>query len=148
MNDADRHQRGLLKLLAVARRAVEAAGRTIGDLEAARKSAGDALEKLEAAIRTEEAVALGRTEIGFRDLAGYLAGAGAKRAALITTCRSLDAELAAAREALTDAEIERRKLSHLADLRADALRKRRDKRDGVLLDDAGRRRIDARSGRF
>ena len=99
-------------------------------------------------MRTEEAVALGRTEIGFRELAGYLAGADAKRASIIATCRSLDAEIAAARDALTSAEIERRKLSHLADLCAAADRKSRDKREAKFLDDAGRRSPTSRGGRF
>lgn len=148
MNDSTRHYRGILKLLAVARREAEAASRRLADLEGARASAGDALGRLEAAIRTEEAVALGRTEIGFRDLAGYLAGAAAKRDALIATCRALDGQIAAAREALTAAEIERRKLDHLRDLQAVALRKRRDKREGALLEEAGRRLAASRSGRF
>lgn len=148
MNNALRDYRGLMKLLAVARREAEAAGRRLVDLESSRKGAGDALDRFEAAIRTEEAVALGRTEIGFRDLAGYLAGAGPKRAALIATCRSLDAEIDAARKALAAAEVERRKLDHLADLRAEALRKRRDKREGALLEEAGRRPRTGRSGRF
>jgi hypothetical protein len=148
MNNAMRQYRGLMKLLAVARRTSEGQRRRVDELEGARASAGDALHRLEAAIRTEEAVALGRTEIGFRDLAGYLAGAAAKREALLATCRALDAEIAAAREALTAAEIERRKLDHLCDLRAAALRKRRDKREGALLEEAGRRQAVARSGRF
>lgn len=148
MNNAWRDPRGLMKVLAVARRAAETASRKLADAESSRKSAGDALDRFEAAIRTEEAVALGRTEIGFRDLAGYLAGAVQKRAAMIATCRSLDAEIDAAREALAAAEVERRKLSHLADLHAEAVRKRRDKREGALLEEAGRRLTSARSGRF
>lgn len=140
--------KGLIKLLSLARRSAESASRRLADLEAARRSAGDALERLEAAIRTEEAVALGRTEIGFRDLAGYLVGAASKRESIIATCRSLDAEIAAAREALTDAEIERRKLRHLADLSADAVRKIREKRERALLDDAGRRLKTSQRGRF
>jgi hypothetical protein len=148
MNDSMRQYRGLLKLLAVARREAESQRRRVDDLEGSRASAGDALRRLEAAIRTEEAVALGRTEIGFRDLAGYLAGASAKREALLATCRALDVEIAVAREALTAAEIERRKFDHLCDLQAAALRKRRDKREGVLLEEVGRRLASSRSGRF
>ncbi len=148
MTDAPRQYRGLLRLLAVARRAAETASRAVADLEASRRTAEDAIEKLEVAIRTEEAVALGRTEIGFRDLAGYLAGAGSKRAALLATCRSLDAEIGAARKTLTEVEIERRKLGHLASVQSEAMRKRRDKREGALLDDAGRRLAVTRSGRF
>jgi flagellar export protein FliJ len=148
LTDPVREHRSLLKLLALARRTAETASHRVADIEASRRSAHEALERLEAAIRTEEAVALGRTEIGFRDLAGYLAGAASKRSALIATCRSLDAEAAAAREALTAAEIERRKLGHLADLRAALLRKRRARRDQSQLDDAGRRLTASRSGRF
>ncbi len=140
MNDAARHVRGLLKLLAVARRSSDAASLTLANLERSRQDAVAALEQLEAAIRNEEAVALGLTEIGFRDFAGYLAGAGVKRSAILATCRSLDAEIAGAKDALVVAEIERRKLDHLADLAAAALKKRRDKRENALLDEAGRRR--------
>lgn len=148
MIDSMRHYRGLLKLLAVARREADGASRRLADLEASRMSAAAALERLETAIRTEEAVALGRTEIGFRDLAGYLAGAAAKRDTLIATCRSFEAEIAVAREVLTAAEIERRKLDHLRDLQATALRKRRGKREGALLEESGRRPAASRSGRF
>jgi flagellar biosynthesis chaperone FliJ len=148
VSDDFRQYRSLLKLLAVARRTAEAERRKLVEREAARASAADALERLEAAIRTEEAVALGRTEIGFRDLAGYLAGAGSKRAALIETCRALDGEIAAAREAVSLAEVERRKLDHLVERAADTLRKRRDKKEAAALDEAGRRHAASRSGRF
>ena len=148
MSDTTRRYRGLLKLMALARRSAETASRRLAELEASRRSVGKALDLLEAAIRTEEAVALGRTEIPFRDLAGYLAGAAEKRAGLMATCRSLDAEISAAREALAAAEVERRKLDHLADLRAERLRKRRAKRESLLLEDAGRRRAAKPSSRF
>jgi flagellar export protein FliJ len=145
VNDTTRHLRGLLKLLGLARRGVEAAGRALADLDRSRRHAGDALERLEAAIRTEEAVALGQTEIAFRDFAGYLAGAGAKRAALVETCRTLDAQIAAAKAALVAAEIERRKLDHLVDLAAGMLKKRRAQRENAALDEAGRRLAPGRS---
>ena len=148
MSDTTRRHRGLVKLMALARRSAEAASRRLAELEASRLGVGKALDLLEAAIRTEEAVALGRTEIGFRDLAGYLAGASEKRAGLIATCRSLDAEISVARETLALAEVERRKLDHLADLRAETLRKRRAKRESLLLEDAGRQRAARRSSRF
>ncbi len=148
MNDGTRQYRGLLKLLALARRESEGCRRRVDELEALRAGAEDALDRLEAAIRTEEAVALGRTEIGFRDLASYLAGAAAKRDALVSTCRALNSDIVAAREALAAAEIERRKLDHLCDLQATALRKRRDKREGALLEEAGRRLAVVRRGRF
>lgn len=139
MNDTTRHLRGLLKLLSLARRHVDAAGLRLTSLERSKSDVSDALALLEAAIRSEEAVALGRTEITFRDFAGYLAGAGAKRLSLVETCRSIDAEIDAARAALVAAELERRKLEHLVDLAATALKKRRAKRDNAKLDDAGRR---------
>lgn len=148
MKDAFGHYRGLLKLLSVARRTAEGARLTLAERQKALARAEEALAGLEAAIRTEETVALGRTEIGFRDLAGYLAGAEAKRAALIATCRALEGEISVAREAITAAEIERRKLDHLTDLAAEALRKKRDKREVARLDDAGRRLTSSRKGRF
>lgn len=148
MNDPIRDHRGLLKLLAVARRTAETASRRLADLQSSRRTAGEALDTLEAAIRTEEAVALGRTEIGFRDLAGYLSGAASKRKTMIATCCALDAEIDAAREALISAEVERRKLEHLANLRAEIVRRRRNRRDGALLEETGRRLTSVRSGRF
>lgn len=134
------HYKGLLKLLLAARREAERSARFLTDLERSRQDAAGSLDRLDAAIREEEAVALGRADIGFRDFAGYLAGAAAKRAALLQSCRALDAEIVAAREALTSAEIERRKLDHLVDLVAAAIRSQRRKRENSLLDDAGRRR--------
>ncbi|MDZ7628208.1 MAG: hypothetical protein U5J99_07335 [Parvularculaceae bacterium] len=140
MNADFSHHSSLLKLLAIARRNGDSQALALADLETSRRDAAAALDRLEAAIRTEEAVALGRTEIGFRDFAGYLAGATAKRAAILASCRTLDEAIAGARARLKAAEIERKKLEHLVGLAAAGLKKRRDKREGAMLDDAGRRR--------
>ncbi|MFN0022776.1 MAG: hypothetical protein ACKVS5_02650 [Parvularculaceae bacterium] len=136
-----RRYKSLLKLLKVARHNAERASRALGDLHASKSGVEAALARLDTAIRAEEEVALGRTEIGFLDLAGYLAGAAQKRAALRATSDGLTAEIAAAGAALEACELERRKLEHLADLMAQDLRKARLKRDNTLLDDAGRRRL-------
>lgn len=144
MSEEFNHHRGLLKLLAIARRNQESEALALADLEAARRETAAALDRLEAAIRMEEAVALGRTEIGFRDFAGYLAGATAKRDAILASNRTLDAGIAGAKARLRLADIERKKLEHLVDLAAAALKKRRQRRDGAMLDDAGRRRAAAR----
>lgn len=136
-----RRYKSLLKLLKIARRNAERASRALGDLQSSKSAAEAALARLDTAIRAEEEVALGRTEIAFLDLAGYLAGAAQKRAALQGTCDGLTKEIAAASAALAACELERRKLEHLADLMAQDLRKDRLKRDNALLDDAGRHRV-------
>lgn len=134
-----RQFRALLKLRAVAGRSVEAAARSLKDLEQARAEAGRALDRLEAAIRLEETIALGRAEIGFRDFAAYLTGAAAKREAIIASCRSLEREIAAQREVLAAADLERRQFDHLVDQIAVSIRQRRQKAENARLDDAGRR---------
>lgn len=139
MSEGVRHYRGLLKLRGVARRAAETAARSLSDLEKAKSDALAALERLDAVIRKEEAVALGRTDIGFRDFASYLEGASAKRAALLQSCRTLDDEIAAARAGVLEAEIEFRKFDHLAAQFEKRILKSRQKKLGEILDDAGRR---------
>ncbi len=147
MKGGERKLRALLKLRAVARRQVTAAARTLAGLEQARGEAMRSLERLEAAIRTEETVALGRAEIGFRDFAAFLAGAAAKREALLQSCRSLDHEINGSREALHAAEIERRKFDHLVDQVAARRRANANKREVALLDEAGRRGRGSRGAR-
>ncbi len=139
MNNGAKEFRALLKLRAVARRHVQSASRSLTELERARTDALQSLERLEAAIRTEEAVALGRTDVGFRDFAAYLAGAAAKRTALLHSCRMLDREIDAKRRAVADAEIEVRKFDHLVGQIEGRLRKSRQKTEDAALDDVGRR---------
>lgn len=140
--------RALLKLRAVARRLVEAEARSLAELARARTDALQSLDRLEAVIRTEEAVALGRMDVGFRDFAAYLAGASAKRTALLQSCRTLDAEIEAKREAVVKAEIEVKKLDHLAGQFETKVRKTRRKKDGEALDEAGRRTHGRRRSSF
>jgi flagellar export protein FliJ len=139
MSESVREFRALLKLRAIARRLVQSESRALTELERARTDALASLERLEAAIRTEEAVALGRTDVSFRTFAAYLSGAAAKRSALLQSCRLLDAEMDAKRQAVLEAEIEVKKLDHLADQFEGRRRKSRHKRDAEALDDAGRR---------
>jgi flagellar export protein FliJ len=139
VNEDARQFRALLKLRAVARRHSESAARNLAELERTRSSALLSLDRLESTVRTEEAAALKHSNGGFRELAAYLDGVSVKRAALLQSCRSLETEIASACEALVEAEIERRKLDFLVDQYGARSRKRRQKQEGDLLDDAGRR---------
>lgn len=139
MSGGAREFRAILKLRAAARRRVQSESRSLAELERARSDALQSLDRLEAAIRTEEAVALGRTDVSFRDFAAYLNGAAANRSALLQSCRTLDAEIAAKRQAVVEAEIEVRKLDHLAGQFEERFRKARRKKEGEALDEAGRR---------
>ncbi len=134
-----REIRALLRLRAMARRNVQVESRFLADLERARSDALLSLENLEAVIRTEETVALGRTEVGFRDFAAYLAGAAAKRTALLQSCRILDAEIATKRQAVVESEIDVKKLDHLTSQLEGRLRKTRRKKEDDGLDEAGLR---------
>lgn len=145
MSGGERQVRAFLKLRAVARRQATAAARSLAGLEAALAETTRSLEMLEAAIRTEESVALGRAEIGFHDFAAFLTGAAAKREALLRSRHTLDREIEASREALRAAEIERRKFDHLVDQIAAQRRASTRRREGAILDEAGRRGRGSRS---
>lgn len=139
MSGGTREFRALLKLRAAARRLVQSESRSLWEFERARSDALQSLDRLEAAIRTEEAIALGRTDVGFRDFAAYLAGAAEKRTVLMQSCRTLEVEIAARRQAVIEAEIEVKKLDHVASQFAGRLRKVGRKKEGETLDEAGRR---------
>ena len=141
-----RQFRAMLKLRAIARKNLEFAARALADAERARNGVLQSLDRLEAAIRTEEAVALGRTEVGFRDFAAYLAGASLKRTALHQSRQTLDAEIAALREAVLTAEIELKKFDFLTGQFEARLQKRLRKEQADVLDEAGRQRHALRRG--
>lgn len=139
MSDGARQFRALLKMRAVARRSLASAAQSLAGLERAKADVRQSLDRLDAAIRTEEAVALGRADVGFRDFAAYLSGAASKRTALIQSGRTLDAEIATMCAAVLEAEIELKKLDYLTDQFEARIRKSLRKREAVALDDAGRR---------
>lgn len=139
MSEGARQFRATLKLRSVARRTLASATRSLIELERAKTDVLQSLDRLESAIRKEEAVALGRTDVGFRDFAAYLSGAAAKRTALLQSGRMLDGEIAAMRETVIGAEIDLKKFDYLADEFEARLRKRLRKQESILLDDVGRR---------
>ncbi|MFZ5615803.1 MAG: flagellar export protein FliJ [Pseudomonadota bacterium] len=101
------------KLLKVARAKTDEASRRIGDLQSALEQTQRSLRLLEDAVASEEAAMSAAEIVGFVHLAGYLAGAAQKRAAMTATRADLEAELETARTGLSEAFAEMKRLELL-----------------------------------
>ncbi len=136
MKANEREGHALAKLLKVARMNAEKASRRLGDLEAARQQADASLRLLADAISDEEAAAQAAEIVGFAQLAGYLAGAAQKRAALIETGAKIAIETIAAERDLADAYAELKKLEHLVERSQLSLERGRRKTENASIDGA------------
>lgn len=142
----EREALALVKLLKVARMKADETGRRIAELETARLKAEAALRLLDEAVSNEEAAAKAAEIVGFAQLAGFLAGASRKRAALEATRAQVAAEIDVARRALEDAYSEVKKLEHLVE-RSRLAADRRDRRvEAVQMGDAAIARFIRKNG--
>lgn len=128
----------LSRLLKQSRLRAEEMGAHVADLQAARASVSVLLNRLDEAVRAEEAAAVGEASINLADLARYLEGAAIKRAALAQTCERLDLEIAAARQQLDEAFIEMKKLEHLIGISKRVAQRRRSRSELAAIDDVAR----------
>jgi flagellar export protein FliJ len=132
-----REAAALAKLLKVARTKAEEAGRQTAALEAALSKTDEALHLLAASVSSEEEAARAAELVGFTQLAGFLAGAGIKRSALLETRAEILSELQTARPALAEAFAEMKRLEHLIGRSRLAQADQKRKAEGAALDSAG-----------
>lgn len=133
MKANDREAAALAKLLKVSRSRAEEAGRRAAELEYAREKTAESLRLLADAISSEEAAAHAAEIVGFVHLAGFLAGASAKRDALRLTLQKIDEELAAARSDLEATYAETRKFEHVVEIARTAADKRLRRRNEAAV---------------
>lgn len=103
----------LAKLLKIARVKAEEAGARLANLRAADLRSQSALRLLADAVSSEEAAAQAAETVGFMQLAGFLAGAAQKRAALEATSKQIAAQIELAKQDLDASFAETMKLEHL-----------------------------------
>jgi len=132
----EREAVALARLLKVSRSKSEEASRLVSGLERAREKTIASLKLLEDAVSSEEASARAAEVVGFIHLAGFLAGAAAKRATLGGTLAKIDAELPEARLDLEAMFAETKKLEHLVDMARAASEKRDRRRAAGLMDES------------
>ena len=143
----EREGMALVKLLKISRMRADETARRIGELEAARLKTDASLRLLADAVLNEEAAAKAVEIVGFAQLAGFLAGASRKRAALEATKAQVAAEFESARGELDALFSETKKLEHLIE-RARLAVERRDRRaEANLMNDAAIARFVRGSGR-
>ncbi len=132
----EREARSLAKLLKVARMKTDAASARLSDLRAAAAEADAALSILTRAVADEEAASAAAEIVGFRQLAGYLAGAESKRSSILATQQLIAAEIREAEADLHAAFAEVQKLDHVVERSRDAIAKRRQKSELAMQGDA------------
>lgn len=143
----EREALALVKLLKIARLKADETSRRIAQLDAAKKKTDASLLLLAEAVSNEESAAKAAEVVGFAELAGFLAGAELKRAALEATKRQIAAETELARGALENAYSELKKLEHLVE-RSQLAAERRDRRaEAARMDDAAISRFARKRGR-
>lgn len=143
----EREALALAKLLKIARLKADETSRRVAQLGAAMSSTDASLRLLAEAVSNEESAAKAAEIVGFAQLAGFLAGAERKRAALEATKRQIAAEIEAARGDLENAYSELKKLEHLVE-RSRLAAERRDRRaEAVRMDDAAISRFARKRGR-
>ena len=142
----EREALALVKLLKIARMKADETGRRIAELETARLKTEAALRLLDEAVSNEEAAAKAAEIVGFAQLAGFLAGAARKRAALEATRTQISAEIEAARNDLETSYSEVKKLEHLIE-RSRLAAERRDRRaEAARMSDAAIARFVRKNG--
>lgn len=147
MTAKDRESAALVKLLKISRMKADETGRRIADLESARIETDASSRQLAEAVSAEEAAARGAEIVGFAQLAGFLAGAGRKRAALEATTKQIAAEIESARSDLDALFSETKKLEHLVE-RSRLAAQRQDRRaEANLMSDAAITRFVRKYGR-
>jgi flagellar export protein FliJ len=133
MTDAE--ARAFAKLLKLARRKTEQAAQRLAALDNALARVDQSLQLLRAAVSSEEETAKTAEIVGFAQLAGFLAGAAHKRAALLETRSTITRQQDEARADFDRLRLEMRKLEHLVE-RARGRRRRRDLKIGAAHLDA------------
>ncbi|MEK7266148.1 MAG: hypothetical protein AAB227_08625 [Pseudomonadota bacterium] len=137
----------LAKLLKISRLQADETGRRIAELEAARRKTDVTLGQLADAVSSEEAAAKASEIVGFTHLAGFLAGATQKRAALEATKTQIGAQIEIARGELDDLFTEAKKLEHLVERARLAVERRERRTEAGLMSDAAIARFVRKSGR-
>lgn len=142
-----REAAALAKLIKLARTRSDEASRRVEDLNAAMKRTEDEIRLLVESVHTEESAARAAEIVGFVQLAGFLAGATQKRAALEETKAQLAAEIETAIGELETAHIETKKLEHLIDRARQSVARRRRHAEGAVNDEAALARFVRKSAR-
>ena len=143
----DREATALAMLLKIARNRMDAAAALVAALEASLAETEASLLLLADAVAGEEAAAKAAEIVGFAQLAGFLAGAERKRAALDATRTQIRTEIEAARSDLETAFAEASKLDTLVERAQIAAQKRTKRAESNALNEAavaGFRRAPAR----
>lgn len=131
----EREAEALRKLLKVARAKTDEASRRIADLQSALDQTARSVRLLEDAVASEEAAMSAAEIVGFVHLAGYLAGAAQKRAALTATRADLEAELETARTGLGETFAEMKRLELLIERSRLHAEKRKSKAESGRIDE-------------
>lgn len=140
MTDITRARISVDKLLSLARSNADALRVDLADVEAAKKSAEDALEDISAAMRKEEAIGRTADPAAF---AAYAEGVRGRRHNLQTTLMTLEEAEEKARHQLQQAMLEIRKLEHLISLDDLASKKATSKREMRQADEHSAARFKA-----
>ena len=147
MSAGEREGAALVKLLRLSRMKADDCGRRIAELETARRNADASLRLLADAVSSEEAAARAAEIVGFAQLAGFLAGAARKRAALEATKTQIDEEIEVARGDLHALYSETRRLEHLVERARLAAERRNRRAEAELMSDAAIARFVRKNGR-
>ncbi len=132
----DREATALAMLLKIARNRMDAAVALIAALEASLAETEASLLLLADAVAGEEAAAKAAEIVGFAQLAGFLAGAERKRAALDATHAQIRTEIEAAQLDLEVAFAEASKLDNLVERTQTAAKKRTRRAESIALNEA------------
>lgn len=147
MTDKLREAMALARLLKIARSKTDETSRRLAFLEASLEHTQETLDLLADAIRSEESAARSAEAVGFLHLAGFLAGAAKKRAALLETRSAIRSEIAAQRALLEEAFGEMKRLDHLSGAAAARIAEDERKRENSLIESAARDRFLRRRSR-
>jgi|GEM_PF-6496425 len=139
MQTERRDDTNLLKLIKIAKVAVEDRHRHLADLETAKKSAAASRDWLAQSVRSEEENFNAGPGSDIVSLAAFKNGTVEKRQALEETVTTLICEIEEARDALREAQTELHKLEHLMELRQRADRKKVLNREAAQIDEVALR---------
>ena len=139
MKNARRDDANLLKLIKIAKVAVDDRQRHLADLETAKQSATASLDWLGQSVRSEEEAFSNAGGSDVVSLAAFRNGSAEKRQALEATITTLVCEIEEARDTLRDAQTELQKLEHLVELRQRADRKKDAKKEAAQIDEVALR---------
>lgn len=131
MIDNERSRIGLQKLLKLARCDADALRADLADIERARSSAENSLAELQLTLKREEL----KSEQDPKTFADFADGARMRRHNLRTTLMTLESSYMHARERLSAAYAEIKKLEHLISMQDRARGKVQRKREQVMMDE-------------